>query len=96
MVSCNQFKGNNTDGPVTLAERGKTMTTMMIKGVRCFLSDETAAEIKAELDAIERFDFYERQLMEEEAVARATGDWSVYSDLYKDLYGIRPRWKYAA
>lgn len=30
----------------------------------------------------------------QEAIQRAysEGDWALFSDLYKDLYGVRPRW----
>ena len=72
------------------------MKIMNINGVTFHLTNETADTIQRELKAYEEERFFERQLREEEAVARATGDWSVYSDLYKDMYGIRPRWMYTA
>lgn len=74
------------------------MKTMNIKGVTFHVTESTAAEIQQELDASAYgdFDFWEQQLREEEAVARATGNWEVYSDLFKSLYGIRPRWMWAS
>ena len=75
------------------------MTTMMIKGVRFTVTDTTAAEIKRDLDAYEterrEFERDRDDLANAEAIARETGDWSYYSDVYKDIYGIRPRWKWS-
>lgn len=71
-------------------------TIEIANGITLTATDATIATYEAERKAIEDEMFFERQLREEEAVARATGDWSVYSDLYKDMYGVRPRWKWAS
>lgn len=71
------------------------MTTMMIKGVRFTLTAETAEEIRKAMEAEEAerraaMQDYE-DLMGAAAACRETGDWSFYSDVYKDIYGVRPR-----
>lgn len=71
-------------------------TIEIANGITLTATDATIAAYEAERKAIEDEMFFENQLREEEAVARATGDWSVYSDLFKDMYGIRPRWMWQA
>lgn len=72
------------------------MTIMNIKGVTLHLTDSTAADIQRDLDAYEAEQREWKRDMEDlemaAAVGRETGDWSFYSDVYKDVYGVRPRW----
>ena len=47
------------------------------------------------LASIFEMKYWEDQVNEALAVARKSGDprdWEVYSDLYKSVYGVRPRW----
>ena len=62
------------------------MTTMMIKGVRCVLTTETAAEIEREMREIER-DREAREWLNSHDITD-----ELYSDIFKDVYGFRPRW----
>lgn len=62
------------------------MTTMMIKGVRFIVTAETAADINRELRAEEN----ERKAREW-LDSHKPGD-PDYSDIFKDVYGFRPRW----
>ena len=71
-------------------------TIEIAAGITLTATEATIAAYEAECKAIEDEKFFENQLREEEAVARATGNWEVYSDLYKSMYGIRPRWMYGA
>lgn len=66
-----------------------------IRGCVCHLSEETIAVYEENLRAIED----ERRAWENmrNALKRAEQsndpiDWSIYSDLYKDCYGVRPRY----
>ncbi len=64
-------------------------TTINYYGVNFVLCNpETIALIKEELQR----DEWERSAWEAIQRAADEGDWDLYSDLYKDLYGIRPRW----
>ena len=64
-------------------------TTINYYGVNFVLCNpDTIALIKEELQR----DEWERSAWEAIQRAYAEGDWDLYSDLYKDLYGIRPRW----
>ena len=54
-----------------------------------------AEAMDAALAAIFDAQYWENQVDEARAVARKSGDprdWEVYSDLYKSVYGVRPRW----
>lgn len=54
------------------------------------MADAMDAAVTAIFDA----QYWERQVDEALAVARKSGDpraWEVYSDLYKSVYGVRPR-----
>ena len=68
-------------------------TTLKInENITCYLTPATANKIKAEIEA-ERREAEERmQLFKALERAAANEDWDFYSDLYKDLYGVRPRW----
>ena len=66
-----------------------------IRGCVCYLSEETIEAFEEEQRAIED----ERRAWEDMRDARRRAeetndpiDWSVYSDLYKDCYGVRPRY----
>lgn len=71
------------------------MTTMMINGVRFTLTAETAEEIRKAMEAEEaerRATMQDYEDLRDAAKAGwETGDWSYYSDVYKDIYGVRPR-----
>ncbi len=68
------------------------MTTMMIKGVTCHLTDTTAAQVKSDLAAYEAEQRGWEQDMADLKAAWESGDMSYYSDVYKDIYGVRPRY----
>lgn len=66
-----------------------------IRGCVCYLSAETIQTLEEERKAIED----ERNAWENmhKALERAEQsndpvDWAIYSDLYKDCYGVRPRY----
>ena len=67
-------------------------TIVIVADVTLTASEETIrayeAEREAEAAAIQWEEDAHRWLKK----AAETGDWSLYSDLYKDLYGVRPRW----
>ena len=65
-----------------------------IRGCVCHLSAETIEVIEENIRAIED----ERRAWEDMRAARQRAeqsndpmDWSIYSDLYKDCFGCRPR-----
>ena len=67
----------------------------VIHGCVCWLSQETIKSLEDERKALED----ERKAFEEVCTARKQAeqtndpmDWSIYSDLYKDYYGVRPRY----
>lgn len=65
------------------------MTTINYNGVNFILCNpETIAFIREEMER------EEWEIATYKAIQRAyeEEDWDLYSDLYKDLYGIRPRW----
>lgn len=66
------------------------MTTIIeYRGVTFTLCNpETIAFLREEMEREE----WERSTWEAIQKASAEGDWDLYSDLYKDLFGIRPRW----
>ena len=65
------------------------MTTLVYNGVTFTLCNpQTIALLHEEM----RREEWERSTWEAIQKASAEGDWDLYSDLYKDLYGIRPRW----
>ena len=73
------------------------MTTITIEGAKCTVSAAIAATYLHEHNAVLKAQARQaRRLAEERELfaalqaAKAAGDWSLYSDLYKDLYGIRP------
>ena len=53
-----------------------------------YLTPETAEKVRAKW----REDEERMRLFEALERAAANEDWDFYSDLYKDLYGVRPRW----
>jgi len=66
----------------------------VIHGCVCWLSQETIESLETERKALED----ERKAWENVRTARKQAeqtndpmDWSIYSDLYKDYYGVRPR-----
>jgi len=63
------------------------MKTIIINGVSCTLSDRTIAQYERECEEIR----YEREAREWLADP-ANRDLPEWSDVYKDLYGFRPRW----
>ena len=66
----------------------------VIHGCVCWFSQETIESLETERKALED----EHKAWESVRVARQRAeqtndpmDWSIYSDLYKDYYGVRPR-----
>lgn len=49
---------------------------------------QTAALLREEIEREE----WEKATRKAIQTARENGDWDLYSDLFKDLHGIRPRW----
>lgn len=76
-------------------ERRKTMETIIINGVTCILSTKTADQYRRECEEIEAEN---RRPLEMLRLVRAwlvdgdemAGD--IWSDLWKDEYGCRPRY----
>jgi len=62
------------------------MTTIIISGVTLTLTATTAATLRAEIREAE----IEAQLQEALRTMKP-GD-PDYSDIYKEVYGVRPRW----
>ena len=48
--------------------------------------------LEAEWEAEQASEALEDALRADLEYAADIGDWDLYSDLYKDLYGVRPRW----
>lgn len=64
-------------------------TTITYYGVTFVLyNPQTVALIREEIEREE----WERATRKAIQTARENGDWDLYSDLFKDLHGIRPRW----
>jgi len=67
----------------------------VIRGCVCHLSAETIETLEENIRAIEDErrawenlrEFYKKASESNDSV-----DWSIYSDLYKDCYGVRPRY----
>jgi hypothetical protein len=65
------------------------MTKIEYYGVTFILcKPQTVALLREEIER-EEWENSTRKALER---ALANEDWDLYSDLYKDLYGIRPRW----
>ena len=74
---------------------------IVINGANCYLTERTAIKVLypdythcktlAEAKAMAESD--ERSLANAEKLLATTCDYDFYSDLYKDLYGVRPRWE---
>ena len=67
----------------------------VIRGCECWLSEETIAvleenrkAIEDECNAWENLRIIYRQAQE----SNDPVDWSLYSDIYKDCFGVRPRY----
>lgn len=65
------------------------MTKIEYYGVTFILyKPQTVALLREEIER-EEWESSTRKALER---ALANEDWDLYSDLYKDLYGVRPRW----
>ena len=65
------------------------MTKIEYYGVNFILcKPQTIALIREEIER-EEWEIAARKALER---ALADEDWDLYSDLYKDLHGVRPRW----
>lgn len=53
---------------------------------------ELDSRLMAEWEAEQASEALEDELRASLEYAADRGDWDLYSDLYKDLYGVRPRW----
>ena len=71
------------------------MKTMNIGGVTFHLTTKTYVRVRRQQAAERAERFWFDQLRDEWVIAHHTGNWDVYSDLYKSMYGVRPRWMYA-
>ena len=90
MVLCTQNEGQTRTA--RRGRKGYTMKTMTIGGVNFHLTTKTYVRIQRRRAAEKAERFWFDQLKAEEAETRETGNWDVYSDLYKSMYGVRPRW----
>ena len=54
--------------------------------------EELDSRLMAEWEAEQASEALEDELRAGLEYAAGLGDWDLYSDLYKDLYGVRPRW----
>ena len=54
--------------------------------------EELDNRLMAEWEAEQASEALEDALRADLEYAANIGDWDLYSDLYKDLYGVRPRW----
>jgi uncharacterized small protein (DUF1192 family) len=65
------------------------MTKIEYYGVNFILcKPQTVALLREEIER-EEWEIATRKALER---ALADEDWDLYSDLYKDLHGVRPRW----
>lgn len=67
----------------------------IVNGNVCWLSKRTINKLEAERKAIEDEQNAYRAMWSVLEHALATDDptsWSIYSDLHKDIYGVRPHW----
>lgn len=67
------------------------MERLIIGGCECILTKRTADRYREEVREMEvkRKEREELERIREDAIR--TGDWSFYSDVFKDIYGFRPR-----
>ena len=66
----------------------------VIRGCVCYLSAETIETLEEERRAIEDEHRAWEDMRRAYEIACETNDpmdWSIYSDLFKDCYGVRPR-----
>ena len=71
----------------------KNMRTIHIaEGITLYLAQRTAAKLEAEIRAEREWRRQQDALAAAERYGDETGDYSLYSDIFKDVYGIRPRW----
>ena len=70
------------------------MKTIIINGVSCTLSNKTIARYERELAEIKAEEKEARLYAENVAWLNdpANRNSECYSDIYKDTYGVRPRW----
>lgn len=70
-------------------------TIIILEDVTLTATEKTIREYEAELaeaqELLAEMD-WERQARKALHEAYKNGDWGLYSDLHKDLYGVRPRW----
>lgn len=67
----------------------------VIRGCVCYLSAETIETLEEERRAIEDEHRAWEDMRRAYEIACETNDpmdWSIYSDLFKDCYGVRPRY----
>lgn len=70
-------------------------TIIIATDITLTATEKTIREYEAELAEIQELLAemdWERQAREALLEAYRNGDWGLYSDLHKDLYGVRPRW----
>lgn len=63
-------------------------TITITEGITLTASEEVIRQYEEQVAELQWEEDAHKWLQE----AAAAGDWSFYSDLYKDLYGVRPRW----
>ena len=63
-------------------------TITICEGVTLTASEEVIRQYEGEVADAQ----WEREALGWLREAAARGDWGLYSDLHKDLYGVRPRW----
>lgn len=68
----------------------------VIKGVNCYLTEKTALEVlyphKPWCKTVAQAQAEEEADRRMEKALWSIEDYDVFSDVYKDIYGVRPRW----
>jgi hypothetical protein len=86
-------------GAIIKVQKGKERRTYpvlykyIVNGCECWLSKKTINRLERERKAIEdERRAYEQMHRAYEVACRTNDpiDWSIYSDLYKDCFGVRP------
>lgn len=72
----------------------EAIEALAAKGITLDVSDEVLNECVFFYEEDGWYDYRESKKLDEyrEKCEAGEGDWSFYSDWYKDVYGFRPRW----
>lgn len=72
----------------------EAVEALAAKGITLDVSDEVLNECVFFYEEPDWYDYRESRELSKyrEKCEAGEGDWSFYSDWYKDVYGVRPRW----